>query len=99
MDNTNRKSEKDIFPQTYIVVEFGCDIKTETAQWLVDKISKKRKDGGAELLVRRQPATFGQVNFSIFLSITVKLGYSLLSFSFPVLFQLSRILQYMCLRI
>uniref|UniRef100_T1HEM8 Anoctamin n=1 Tax=Rhodnius prolixus TaxID=13249 RepID=T1HEM8_RHOPR len=70
MDNTNRKSEKDIFPQTYIVVEFGCDIKTETAQWLVDKISKKRKDGGAELLVRRQPATFGQ-NLTVHVSANI----------------------------
>ncbi|KAK9510462.1 hypothetical protein O3M35_005246 [Rhynocoris fuscipes] len=58
------------FPPTYIVVEFGRDIKTETAQWLVDKISKKKKDGGAELLVIRQPATYGQ-NLTVHVSAEV----------------------------
>uniref|UniRef100_A0A0A9W9V8 Anoctamin n=1 Tax=Lygus hesperus TaxID=30085 RepID=A0A0A9W9V8_LYGHE len=48
------------FPQTYIVIEFNSKIKQETAQWVVDKISKDRKKGGSDLIVRRQPATVGK---------------------------------------
>lgn len=46
---------QDIFPPTYAVIEFSSRIKAETAQWIVDKITKDKKKGGAELLLRAQP--------------------------------------------
>ncbi|BET00034.1 Anoctamin [Nesidiocoris tenuis] len=48
------------FPPTYIVIEFSSKIKPETAQWLVDKISKERKKGGGDLIVRSQPLNVGK---------------------------------------
>jgi anoctamin-10 len=43
------------FPPTYIVVQFSRHIQTAALAWLLDKICGKRLDGGAELLVRKQP--------------------------------------------
>lgn len=42
------------FPQTYMVVRFGADVKPRAIAWLVDKVRGPRSHGGAELLVRRQ---------------------------------------------
>jgi anoctamin-10 len=50
-----------VFPPTYIVVQFSRHIKTSALVWLVNKIRKKRSDGGGELLVRRQPHQEGKV--------------------------------------
>ncbi|PSN48008.1 Anoctamin-10 [Blattella germanica] len=48
------------FPPTYIVLQFSKNIRTPALVWLVNKISGKRRDGGAELLIRRQPFREGE---------------------------------------
>ncbi|KAJ9594502.1 hypothetical protein L9F63_014114, partial [Diploptera punctata] len=48
------------FPPTYIVLQFSKSIRNPALVWLVDKICGKRRDGGSELLVRRQPFLEGQ---------------------------------------
>jgi hypothetical protein len=50
-----------VFPPTYVVVQFSRHIKRAALVWLVDKICGKRLDGGAELLIRRQPHHIGEV--------------------------------------
>ena len=42
-------------PPTYLVLKVASDIKENTLTWLIDKIRGKRRDGGAELIVMRQP--------------------------------------------
>ncbi|XP_065163565.1 anoctamin-10 isoform X3 [Atheta coriaria] len=42
-------------PRSYIVVRIAADIPERTLVWLVDRIKGKRRDGGAELIVMRQP--------------------------------------------
>lgn len=51
----NEDTDQETFPPTYIVIEFSSRVKADTAQWIVDKISKHRRKGGAELLLRVQP--------------------------------------------
>ncbi|GFG34765.1 hypothetical protein Cfor_04644 [Coptotermes formosanus] len=58
--NDSAEEAAAVFPPTYIVVRFSRHIKTATLMWLVDKICGKRLDGGAELLVRRQPHQEGE---------------------------------------
>lgn len=43
------------FPPTYLVVRFSRKIHPKCLSWFVDKIRGNKKDGGAELLVARQP--------------------------------------------
>ena len=54
-----------VFPPTYIVIQFSRHIKTAALVWLVNKIRGKRSDGGAELLVRRQPRQEGKVGSTL----------------------------------
>lgn len=42
-------------PPTYIVIKIASDIPDKTVVWLVEKIRAKRRDGGAELMVFREP--------------------------------------------
>lgn len=42
-------------PPTYIVLKIAKDMKEATILWLIDKIRGKRRDGGAELIVMKQP--------------------------------------------
>jgi anoctamin-10 len=63
--NDSAEEAAAVFPPTYIVVRFSRHIKTATLMWLVDKICGKRLDGGAELLVRRQPHQEGEVRSSL----------------------------------
>lgn len=44
-----------VFPQSYIIIKFAPKTKDKTLAWFIRKIKGKRQDGGAELLVRRQP--------------------------------------------
>ncbi|XP_054284644.1 anoctamin-10 isoform X2 [Macrosteles quadrilineatus] len=66
-DDTKNQAE---FPPTYIVLQFSPDIHTEAVQWIVDKIKKDRKDGGAELLVRKQPNVPGELSLMFHVSAT-----------------------------
>jgi hypothetical protein len=59
--NDSAEETTAVFPPTYIVVQFSRHVRTKALMWLVDKICGKRLDGGAELLVRRQPHLDGQV--------------------------------------
>lgn len=43
-------------PPTYLVLKVASDIRENTLTWLIDKIRGKRRDGGAELIVMRQPS-------------------------------------------
>nr|CAD7571941.1 unnamed protein product [Timema californicum] len=49
------REEPVTFPPTYMVIKFSRHIHGKALVWLVDKITGKRLDGGAELLVRKQP--------------------------------------------
>ncbi|XP_069698153.1 anoctamin-10 isoform X2 [Periplaneta americana] len=53
--NDSSEETAAVFPPTYIVLQFSKNIKTTALIWLLEKISGKRRDGGAELLIRRQP--------------------------------------------
>lgn len=55
------EDEAGVFPQTHIVIKFASHINASAMMWLVDKIRGKRRDGGAELLVRRQPRRSNEV--------------------------------------
>lgn len=47
--------ENTVLPPTYIVLKIAYDICENTLIWLVEKIRGKRRDGGAELIVLREP--------------------------------------------
>ncbi|KAK7789933.1 hypothetical protein R5R35_010907 [Gryllus longicercus] len=49
-----------IFPPTYMVLVCSRTISNEAFMWLLNKVRGKRRDGGAELLVRRQPHKPGE---------------------------------------
>jgi anoctamin-10 len=59
--NDSTEETAAVFPPTYIVIQFSKHIRTTALVWLVDKICGKRLDGGAELLVRKQPHRNGEV--------------------------------------
>lgn len=59
--NDSAEETAAVFPPTYVVLQFSRRTKTEALVWLVDKIRGKRRDGGAELLIRRQPHQEGEV--------------------------------------
>lgn len=59
---TKTKSSQKGFPSTYFVIQFSSKIKVETVEWLTNRIKCDRKQGGAELLVRKQPFLQGQVS-------------------------------------
>lgn len=42
-------------PQTYIVLKFSPNVNRSTIHWIVDRIRGKRRNGGAELLIKKQP--------------------------------------------
>ncbi|PNF39603.1 Anoctamin-10 [Cryptotermes secundus] len=58
--NDSTEETTAVFPPTYIVIQFSRHIRTTALVWLVDKICGKRLDGGAELLVRKQPHHDGE---------------------------------------
>lgn len=58
--STGDPGEGAAFPPTYLVLAFARHVKPEALRWLVDKIRGKRRDGGAELFVRRQPLRHGE---------------------------------------
>lgn len=52
-------------PPTYIVIRIASDIPDKTVIWLVEKIRAKRRDGGAELMVFREPYNPEEVNYPL----------------------------------
>lgn len=55
--------ESSSLPQTYMVMMLNPDIDENTLIWLVEKIRGKRRDGGAELVIFKQPYDFQKVSF------------------------------------
>lgn len=41
--------------ETHLVMEFSPNINRSTLHWIVDKLRKKKLQGGAELMIRREP--------------------------------------------
>ncbi|KAL9707566.1 hypothetical protein quinque_011084 [Culex quinquefasciatus] len=54
---TGGEDGQETFGDSYMVVEFSEDASSESVQWIIDKIRGKKVDGGAELLVRKEPLT------------------------------------------
>lgn len=57
-ESSDDQEENVHFPQTYIVMKLAKNIQQKTLIWLVNKITGKRRDGGAELILRQQPYDF-----------------------------------------
>lgn len=55
--DVSEESEDDetVLPPSYIVIRLNPEIEQTTLEWLVHKIKGKRRDGGAELIVLKQP--------------------------------------------
>ncbi|XP_044726729.1 anoctamin-10 isoform X2 [Chrysoperla carnea] len=47
--------ESQTYPQTYIVIKFAENVNKTTLKWIVDKIKGNKRNGGAELLIQKQP--------------------------------------------
>jgi anoctamin-10 len=62
--NDSAEETAAVFPPTYIVIQFSRHIQIAALVWLVDRICGKRLDGGAELLVRKQPQGNSEVSTS-----------------------------------
>ncbi|KAL7045117.1 hypothetical protein ACKWTF_002152 [Chironomus riparius] len=41
--------------ESYMVIEFDKNIKRDALHWIIDKIRMRKSDGGAQLLIRREP--------------------------------------------
>lgn len=41
--------------ETIFIIEFGADVTKKTLHWLIDKLRAKKSDGGAGLLIDREP--------------------------------------------
>lgn len=58
--NFDEKSDEEIDTSvfhTYIVIEFANNVSNKSLHWIVDKIRSKKKHGGAELLIRKEPSS------------------------------------------
>lgn len=44
------------FMQSQIVIEFDPQIHKTSLHWIIDKIRMKKSDGGAQLLMKREPS-------------------------------------------
>lgn len=56
--------EPTVIPRTYIVLQLSPNVSSSVVKWLVDKIRGKRRYGGAELMVFRQPHAPNEVSKS-----------------------------------
>ncbi|CRL00765.1 CLUMA_CG014020, isoform A [Clunio marinus] len=56
--------------QSYIVIEFEKNVNRHALHWIVDKIRKKKIDGGAELLIQKQPSLSDEKGLIIHISAT-----------------------------
>ncbi|XP_046676010.1 anoctamin-10 isoform X2 [Homalodisca vitripennis] len=70
LNNSSILKQDDYFPSTYIVLQFANNVHIEAVQWIIFKIESERKDGGAELLVRKQPEVPGEKSLIFHVSAT-----------------------------
>lgn len=54
-----------VLPPTYIVLQISQKVPKETLTWLVNKIRGRRRDGGGELILMKQPGPPEDVGISI----------------------------------
>lgn len=55
-ESTSTSDDDETKPfETHLVIEFSPNINRSTLHWIIDKLRKKKLQGGAELLVRREP--------------------------------------------
>lgn len=54
--------EPAVLPPTYLVLQLNPDTPSSALKWLVDKIKGQRRDGGAELVLLKQPTRDNEVN-------------------------------------
>ncbi|KAJ8969671.1 hypothetical protein NQ317_002698 [Molorchus minor] len=47
--------EETVLPPTYIVLQVASNVPENTLKWLIDKIRGRKRDGGGELVVMKQP--------------------------------------------
>lgn len=45
----------DFFNESYTVIEFNRNVNRKSLHWIIDKIRGKKANGGADLLIRREP--------------------------------------------
>ncbi|XP_053697737.1 anoctamin-10 isoform X1 [Sabethes cyaneus] len=66
--STNEDEKR--FGESFMVMEFGEDVGPDAILWILEKIQGKRIDGGAELLVRKEPLTKETQNLTLHISAT-----------------------------
>ena len=54
-EHFSKSENRENLHPSYIVIKFNRKSKSETAHWLVEKLTKEKKKGGAELLLRCHP--------------------------------------------
>ncbi|XP_055550170.1 anoctamin-10 isoform X2 [Wyeomyia smithii] len=69
MSSSTSEDEKR-FVESFMVMEFSENTDSETICWILEKIRGKRIDGGAELLVRKEPLTKETRNLILHISAT-----------------------------
>ncbi|XP_058452350.1 anoctamin-10 isoform X2 [Malaya genurostris] len=55
--SSSPNEDEKIFGESFMVLEFAESVESDTIQWIIDKIQGRKIDGGAELLVRKEPLT------------------------------------------
>lgn len=65
--------EATVLPQTYLVLQLNPETPSSALKWLVDKVRGRRRDGGAELVLLKQPILDNEVN-NIQIRYNFKLG-------------------------
>ncbi|XP_070496668.1 anoctamin-10 isoform X4 [Chironomus tepperi] len=56
--------------ESYMVIEFDKNIKRDALHWIIDKIRMRKSDGGAQLLIRREPCQSKEKGLIIHISAT-----------------------------
>lgn len=70
-DALDDNNENRILPQTYLVLRTNPDVSQTALEWLIDKIRGRCRDGGAELLVFKEPYDADEVGRCIKIFILV----------------------------
>ncbi|XP_058824680.1 anoctamin-10 isoform X2 [Topomyia yanbarensis] len=68
--SSSTNEDESRFGESFMVLEFAENAETDTIQWIIDKIQGKRVDGGAELLVRKEPLTKETQTLNLHISAT-----------------------------
>ncbi|KAG5674939.1 hypothetical protein PVAND_004883 [Polypedilum vanderplanki] len=56
--------------ESYMVIEFDKSINRDALYWIIDKIRKKKSDGGAQLIIRSEPCLSDERGLIIHISAT-----------------------------